>query len=474
MEAAQGLRGDGICASGYPVAAMRFADAASLLAYLDRESIRFHKVGVFDIDGVFRGKYINRDKFESAINKGFGFCDVVLGWDSNDQLFDNTTVSSWDTGYRDAHVALDLGTVRRLPFEDDTIVIIGGFEGGEYEAVCPRGLLTRTIAKAEAMGFSPRAALEYEFFLFKETPESARAKGYRDLEPLTPGMFGYSMLRSGVHAELYHDLIDSMEAMECPIEGLHTETGPGVLEAALQHDLALEAADKAALFKTYTKVLCQRVGLMATFMAKWSNDYPGQSGHIHVSLESPEDGRNLFADADDPDGLSKTMRHFLAGQVALMPELLVMVCSTVNAYRRLVPGMWAPTHANWGIENRTTAIRAIPGGAGTRSEYRVGPADANPYLALSAALASGLWGIENEIELPEVIRGNAYENPGEGTKALPGSLAEASARFRASKAARELFGDTFVDHFAATRDWEAREARKHVSDWDLARYFEII
>jgi glutamine synthetase len=308
--------------------------------------------------------------------------------------------------------------------------------------------------------------------MFKETPESARAKGYRDLEPLTPGMFGYSMLRSGVHAELYHELLESMELLECPIEGLHTETGPGVLEAALCHDEALAAADKGALFKTFTKILAQRMGLMATFMSKWSNQYPGQSGHIHISLEDPETGNNRFASEDD-SAMSQEMRWFIGGQVALMPELLAMVCSTVNAYRRLVPGMWAPTHAHWGIENRTTAVRVIPGGAGTRSEYRVGPADANPYLALSAALASGLWGIQNQIEPPPPILGSAYESP-DASKPLPGTLGEAARAFAASSVARELFGEPFVDHFAATRDWEDRQARKSVTDWDLARYFEVI
>ena len=453
---------------------MKFDDPDQFLAFLDAEEIRAHKVGVFDIDGVFRGKYMNRDKLESALRKGFGFCDVVLGWDSGDQLYDNATVSGWHTGYRDAPVALDLGTVRKIPFEDDTILILGGFSAGDYESVCPRGLLRRVIARAESLGFAPRAALEYEFFLFKETPESVRQKGYRDLEPLTPGMYGYSMLRSGVHAELYHELLEAMEELECPIEGLHTETGPGVLEAALSHDHALAAADKAALFKTFTKILVQRMGLMATFMAKWSDDYPGQSGHIHVSLEDPGSGQNLFADPDDDQGMTQEMRWFLAGQVTLMPQVLPMICSTVNAYRRLVPGMWAPTHANWGIENRTTAIRAIPGGGGTRSEYRVGPADANPHLALAAALATGLWGIENQVELPPIVEGNAYENPGAHAVDLPGTLAEATAAFHGSSAARELFGDTFVDHYAATREWEDRQARKHVSDWDLARYFEII
>lgn len=455
---------------------MQFDSPEALFTYLDQETIRFFKIGVFDIDGVFRGKYVNRDKFESAVRKGFGFCDVVLGWDSQDQLYDNTKVSGWHTGYRDAPVELDLNSVRKLPFEDDTILLLGQFSG-DYEAVCPRRVLDRVVAKAEAMGFHPRAALEYEFFLFQETPESAREKNYTDLTPLTPGMFGYSMLRSGVHAELYHELLETMEALECPIEGLHTETGPGVLEAALRHDMARAAADKAALFKTYTKVVAQRMGLLATFMSKWSNDYPGQSGHIHVSLEDAE-GNNVFADPSRPGGLSETMEHFIAGQVTLMPQLLPMICSTVNAYRRLVPGMWAPTHANWGVENRTTAIRVIPPSSGspksTRSEYRVGPADANPHLALAAAIASGLWGIENRVKPPAACEGNAYENPGEETVPLPGTLGEAARLFKNSKVARDLFGDVFVDHFAATREWEDREARKFVTDWDKARYFEII
>jgi glutamine synthetase len=450
---------------------MQFQDVDQLTSFLDEESIRFHKVGVFDIDGVFRGKYMDRDKFESALRKGFGFCDVVLGWDSSDALLDNAKASGWHTGYRDAPVSLDLGTVRKIPFENDTILVIGQFDG-DYAPVCPRRLLARMIARAADLGYRVRAALEYEFFVFKETPESVRAKGYRNLEPLTPGMFGYSMLRSGVHAELYHELLETMDALECPIEGLHTETGPGVLEAALHHDEALAAADKAALFKTFTKILAQRMGLMATFMSKWSNSYPGQSGHIHVSLEDPETGANRFA-SDGPDGMSQEMRWFIGGQVTLMPELLAMVCATVNAYRRLVPGMWAPTHAHWGVENRTTAIRVIPGGAATRSEYRVGPADANPYLALAAALASGLWGIQNQVEPPPAITGSAYESPG-SAKPLPGTLGEAARMFAASSVARELFGVPFVEHFAATREWEDRQARKAVTDWDLARYFEVI
>ncbi len=281
------------------------------------------------------------------------------------------------------------------------------------------------------------------------------------------------MLRSGVHHELYHEILDTMEALRCPIEGLHTETGPGVIEAALRYDGALEAADRAAIFKTFLKILVQRRKLMATFMAKWSSAYPGQSGHIHVSLIDKK-GQNVFYDDKAPHGMSELMRHFVAGQLAYMPDVLAMVCSTVNSYRRLVPGMWAPVSVSWGIENRTTALRVIEGGAkAQRVEYRMGPADANPYCALAAAIATGLRGIEEKLELPDPVVGNAATSTVKGP-AIPTSLDEAARNLARSKVARELFGDTFVDHYAATRDWEVRENRKWVSDWDLARYFEII
>jgi len=449
---------------------MKFSTPEEVENYLEQAGIRFYKLAVVDIDGVLRGKYVDENKFRSALRSGFGFCDVVLGWDCADQLYDNTDLVGWHTGYRDAPVRLDLGTVRRLPLEDDTVLVLGQFEA-PYSGACPRSLLGRVVERARALGFHAHAGFEYEFFIFEETPESVREKGYRNLKPLTPGMFGYSMLRGGVHADLHHQLLTAMQELEADIEGLHSETGPGVVEAALCCQPALEAADRAALFKTYTKVLLQRAGLMGTFMAKWSSDYPGQSGHLHVSLTN-DAGQNVFSDGSN--GLTDTFRHFVAGQALLLPDVLLMVCSTVNAYRRLVPGLWAPTYANWGIENRTTAIRAIPAGPkATRSEYRIGPADANPYLVLSAALATGLYGIEHKLELPEVS-GNAYENPGAGARELPTSLSDSVRAFLESKVTRELFGDTFVQHFAQTRIWEDRAARRYVSDFDLGRYFEII
>jgi glutamine synthetase len=173
--------------------------------------------------------------------------------------------------------------------------------------------------------------------------------------------------------------------------------------------------------------------------------------------------------------MSDTMRHFVGGQQALMPELLAMIAPTVNSYRRLIPGFWAPTAASWGVENRTTALRVIPGSAkSTRVEYRVAAADANPYLALAAAIGAGLHGIEHGIEPGEPIKGNAYERRHPAKAQLPRTLMEAAGRLKGSKPARALFGDAFVEHYAATREWEEREFRKAVTDWELERYMEII
>jgi glutamine synthetase len=455
----------------------RVSNLAELDAWIEREGIRRFKIGIIDIDGVMLGKYVDREKLRSAADKGFGFCDVALGWDLHDELYEGLDISGWHTGYRDALVRLDLSTLRRIPFEDDTLLLLGNF-AGDHAAVCPRSVLTRTLDRARDLGFEVDAAFEYEFFLFDETPESVRAKGYRDLRPFTPGMFGYSMIRNSVHAEFYHELLDLMDGLDCSIEGLHTETGPGVVEAAIRYARGLAAADKAAIFKTFTKVFAQRIELMATFMAKWSNEYPGQSGHLHLSLVRSADGTNAFYDERaeaTQDGMSEVQRQFVAGQVQYMPELLSMVCSTINSYRRLVPGMWAPTAANWGVENRTCALRVIPGGPNAqRTEYRVAPADANPYLVQAAALASGLRGIEEGMELGAAVEGNAYDVPSAETLPLPTTLHEAAERLRGSTMAREAFGDAFVDHYSATRLWEDLQYRRKVSDFDLARYFEII
>lgn len=437
-------------------------------------NVEYVKVGFFDIDGIMRGKYLKVEKFISALDNGFGFCDVVMGWDSNDQLYDSGKFTGWHTAYPDAEARIVIDSVRPIPFEDNVPLFIVELSG-RGEAVCPRNTLKRVLARANDMGFVPYTACEFEFFMFDETPESVREKNYQNLKPITPGFFGYSMIRSTVHAEFYHQLMDMCRDMKIPIEGLHTETGAGVLEAAIVYAEGLESADRAALFKTFTKILAQRNGKMATFMAKWSNKWPGQSGHTHISLKDKKTGKASFYDAKKPHQMSDTMRWFIGGQQALMPEFLSMVSCTVNSYSRLIPGFWAPTSATWGVENRTTALRVIQGGEKSqRVEYRIAAADINPYIATAAALGSGLWGIEHKIEPTAPVEGNAYDKTFPEKFSLPSSLTEAAGRLRKSKAAKELFGLEFVEHYAQSREWEEREFRKAITDWELSRYFEII
>jgi len=448
-------------------------NAAEAKAIIAERGLSHVKVGAFDIDGILRGKYMSTPKFESALEGGFGFCDVVLGWDSKDQLYDNVQYTGWHTGYPDAPARLLPETCRALPWEEPMLFFLAEF-AGEGEKICPRGLLRRVLDRCRRLGYEPYAGFEYEFFIFNETPDSVRAKNYRNLQPIAPDFFGYSVIRNSVWSDLYRDMLDSCNAMDIPIEGLHEETGPGVMEAAIAVDSGLAAADKAAMFKTFAKVIAQRRGLMATFMAKWSKDWPGQSGHIHISLKDAA-GKPVFHDAAKPHGMSDTMRWFLGGQQKLMPELLAMVAPTINSYTRLIPGFWAPTDSAWSVDNRTTALRVIGGSPKSqRIEYRVAAADANPYVILSAALASGLWGIENRCEPEPMVTGNAYDKKFPQRLALPRTLWEAAQRLRKSRMARDWFGNEFVDHYAATREWEEREFRRHITDWEMARYFEII
>jgi len=451
----------------------RAAQLEALREEFRKHGIRKAKLGGFDVDGVLRGKYVSLEKFWGAAEGGLGFCDVIFGWDLGDQLYDNATVTGWHTGYPDTHATIDLSTFRHIPWEPGTAAFLLDFEAeaGKPLPVSPRQLLKRIEEKARSMGFLVKVASEYEFFLFRETPESVRAKGYANLTPLSPGMFGYSWLRASENAGLVHDLQDQMAAFDLELEAFHTETGPGVYEAAIRYDAMVRGADKAALFKTAAKEICARHGVMPTFMAKWSKDLPGCSGHLHESLWTL-DGQPVFLDPRGYKGMSKTMQHYVAGQVALLPAMTALIAPTVNSYKRMVRGAWSPTMATWGVENRTTALRVIPGSpASTRVEYRFAAADMNPYIAIAASVAAGLHGVQHELALPAETAGNGYDAKAEP---LPATLREATAALSRSKEVRELLGDAFVDHYVRTRDWECRQFESAVTKWELERYFEII
>jgi len=435
------------------------------------------KVAVSDIDGVLRGKYLHKDKFFSAVEGGFGFCDVVFGWDMNDQCYDNATLTGWHKGFPDAVARIDLSTYRNVPWDDDVPFFLGEFiaqkNGKEVPlSICPRQLLKRVLKRAEKLGVLPMCGIEFEWFNFAETPQSWAEKGYVRPKTITPGMFGYSLLRANENREFFKALMVEMGDFGIPIEGLHTETGPGVYEAAILFSEALEAADRAILFKTGAKEIGSRFGIMPSFMAKWSAQYPGCSGHIHQSMSDGK--KNLFYDAKSKNGMSRMFESYLAGQVAGLMEFAPMYWPTVNSYKRLVDGFWAPVKPTWGLDNRTASFRVIAGSPkSTRLETRCPGADMNPYLATAAVLAAGLSGIENTLKLTaKPIHGT---NQGaENIPRAPRTLIETTRIFRNSKLARDWFGDDFVDHFAATREWEWRQWLDAVTDWELKRYFEII
>ena len=435
------------------------------------------KVAVSDIDGILRGKYIHKDKFLSAAEGGFGFCDVVFGWDSQDVCYDNTTITGWHKGFPDALARIDLSTYRTVPWDDGVPFFLAEFvaesNGKEVpHPLCPRQVLKRVLARAAKSGFSPMCGMEFEWFNFAETPQSWAQKKGVDPEPITPGMFGYSLLRANAAQPFFAALFNELGAFGVPIEGLHTETGPGVYEAAILFSEALEAADRAILFKTAAKEVGARFDIMPSFMAKWSARYPGCSGHIHQSLS---DGKvNRFYDPKGRHRMSRLFESYLAGQVAALMQFAPMFWPTINSYKRLVDGFWAPVKPTWGVDNRTASFRVIPGSPkSTRLETRCPGADVNPYLAMAAVIAAGMHGVEKGLKLTAKPVTGTNEGS-EDVPRAPRTLIETTRNFAASDVARDWLSDDFVDHFAATREWEWRQWLDAVTDWELKRYFEII
>ena len=434
------------------------------------------KLAIADIDGILRGKYVSTEKFLSVIENGLGFCDVVFGWDSADVVYDNVKYTGWHSGYPDAPVSVDISTFRKIPWENDVPFFLAELTDvkGSSASVCPRQLLKRILKNAQQQGFSPVFSQEFEWFNFAETPKTANDKQFKNLTPLTPGMFGYSILRSSLENPFFTDLFESLKKFDVPLEGLHTETGPGTYEAAIRYSDILEAADRAVLFKTAVKEIAYNHGVLATFMAKINENLPGCGGHVHQSLWDKAGKKNLFYNEKDKLKMSELLKSYTAGQLFCLPHILPMFAPTINSYKRLVEGAWAPTTLTWAVDNRTVALRVLPGSSKScRLETRVIGSDVNPYLAMAACLASGLYGIKNNLKLKQPATvGNGYRDFSNGV--LPSTLIEATLQMKSSEVAKEILGKEFVEHFTQTREWEWKQHLKAVTDWEYKRYFEII
>ncbi|KAG0239317.1 hypothetical protein BGW41_007802 [Actinomortierella wolfii] len=338
---------------------------------------------------------------------------------------------------------------------------------------------------------------------YEKTPDSAAEKGHVNLKALTPGMFGYSLLRPTVNQDYFYDLFDECAKFGVHLEGLHTETGPGVYEAALAYDTATKMADMANLFKLAVKQLGLKRGIMPTFMAKPYGDQPGCSGHLHFSIRDINTKANLFAAGSDGDreksnvreeweasapgteNMSQLMRWFVAGLLTGLPSIMCILAPNINSYKRLVENYWAPVTISWGVESRVSAIRIIGPPQcppkGTRLEMRVSGADINSHLAIAACLACGLYGIKNKLAMPvppttHEQESNVVNSKGKITaERLPKSLKDsAQAMLAPNSIARQVLGDEFVDHYGATRMYEYRAWETAVTSWEHARYFELV
>jgi len=436
------------------------------------------KYAVTDIDGVLRGKAVSADKFVKRMHQNIGFCNVIFGWDVMDEIYEHESVAGWHTGFPDSTATIDLSTFRQLPWDRNTPFLLADFhKSTSVGEVCPRTLLKKVIKEAESLGFRPIFSSEYEWVNFSETSKSMKEKEYINPEPLTPGMFGYSMLRISQQDDFFAHLFDQLIDADIPLLALHTETGDGAYEASIHHTDILEAADRSVLFKLFVKEIASRFEITASFMAKWSEKLPGSGSHIHQSLWDQDKRTNLFY-SQKPSEQTDILQHYVAGQLHCLPYILPMYAPTVNSYKRYVEGSWAATSVSWGVDNRTTALRVLqPDMDSTRVENRVPGADSNPYLAMAASLASGLYGIKNKLtlEIP-ATEGNEY-----GRKAgndLSGNLGDATEKMKNSGLANELFGETFTNHFIKSREWEWSQCpdqnSKKITPWELKRYFEII
>jgi glutamine synthetase len=261
-----------------------------IIKQLNEQNTTKVKLAVTDIDGILRGKIISYEKFISIVEKGFGFCDVIFGWDSSDIAYDNATFTGWHTGYPDATARIDISTYRNIPWENDLDFFIADFgdANGNAHPTCPRTLLKNIAAQAKDAGYIPYFSQDFEWFNFSNNSNELHEQQFRNLKPITSGMFGYSVLRASQNSTFFHDLFDMLTKFRVPIEGIHTETGPGVYEAAIKYAEVVEAADAANLFKSGVKEIAYKHNILASFMAKFNENLPGCSGHVHQSLWSDD------------------------------------------------------------------------------------------------------------------------------------------------------------------------------------------
>ena len=427
-------------------------------------------VAFCDMQGRLTGKRVSARLFvEQVAEHGAECCNYLLAVDVDMNTVDGYAISSWETGYGDMVMTPDFTTLRLLPWLPGTALVMAdlSWTNGRPVREAPRSILNHQIDRLAERGLVPYVGTELEFMVFDDTFRDAWRAGYRGLTPATDYNVDYAMHASTRMEPLLRDIRLGMDGAGMYCEGVKGECNLGQQEIAFRYDHARVTCDNHTIYRNGAKEIADQHGKSLTFMAKF-DEREGNSCHIHISLRG-QDGTAVFADPDDPDGMSPMFRSFLAGQLATMRELSLCYAPNINSYKRFAEGSFAPTAIAWGFDNRTCALRVVGHGHAMRMENRAPGGDVNQYLAVSALIAGGLYGIEHELELPEPMQGNAYTS---GAQRLPTTLSEAVELFDNSRVAREAFGDNVVDHYLNYARVELSAFNAAVTDWERVRGFE--
>lgn len=401
-------------------------------------------------------------------------CDYLLTCDIDDQPVAGFDFSSFDKGYGDMVAVADWSTARVLSWAPKTALVICDLrrpDGGPVE-VSPRTILRRQEEAAAALGFLPMVGSEIEFFLYHDTYDEARARGYRQLRPHSSWAEDYNIQATTRDEVVIGRIRKALVEAGVPVEFSKGEAGAGQHEINIAYATAVEMADRNLVYKTAAKEIAAQNDRSITFMAKPDFADVGSSCHVHVSLWNRDGSSSAFHDGDDPWGMSPTAKQFVAGQIATARDFALLWAPTVNSYKRFQPESWAPTGVGWGIDNRTLGFRKVGHGPSTRIENRIPGADAISYLAFAGAIAGGLHGIRHRLELAPPYPGNGYR--ADDIDRIPWNLPDAIRAWRESAVARECFGDEVHAWIlrAAENEWEA--FNRTVTDWEMVRYFERI
>ncbi|MGA4878156.1 glutamine synthetase family protein [Streptomyces lydicamycinicus] len=423
-----------------------------------------------DMQGRLQGKrFAARYFLDTVLDHGTEGCNYLLAVDVDLNTVEGYAMSSWERGYGDFAMHGDPGTLRRTPWNAGTALITAdlAWHDGSPVVASPRQILRRQLDRLAERGWSAYAGTELEFMLFKDSYEDAWSRGYREMNPANQWNGDYSVLGTGRVEPVLRRIRNEMGAAGMTVESAKGECNLGQHEIVFVYDEALTTCDQHSIYKTGAKEIAAQEGMSLTFMAKY-DEREGNSCHIHLSLQDA-DGQPVLADDDGPYGMSKTMQHFLAGQVAAMRDFTLLYAPNINSYKRFRPGSFAPTAVAWGPDNRTCALRVVGHGRAHRLENRLPGGDVNPYLAVAGMVAAGLYGIEHELELPEATTGNAYTGD---AAHVPTTLRDAAELWENSAIARAAFGDEVVDHYRHMARVEQDAYDAAVTDWERFRSFE--